>query len=178
MLKTLYRFARDFRKINFSQRSYVNAIYNVDGKEIPITIADAPPAPDKMSAVQQKALQSALQTWATSCKESGVEPLLLYIPCKRRVFHGYLKPSRDYPEPAWQLNDLPAYVAREATTLGIRCIDSTPALTELAAKGVLTYNAIYDTHLNREGHRVVAEVLAKALGNVAPAQPAISASSR
>ncbi|MCE9520507.1 MAG: hypothetical protein K8R87_13250 [Verrucomicrobia bacterium] len=178
LLKTLYRFARDIRKINFSQRSYVNAIYNANGKEIPITIADAPPAPDRMSAVQRKSLQSALQTWATSCKESGVEPLLLYIPCKRRVFHGYLKPGRDYPEPAWQLNDLPAYVAREATSLGIRCVDSTPALTELAAKGVLTYNAIYDTHLNREGHRVVAEVLAKALANVAPVQPAISASSR
>ncbi len=178
LLKTIYRFARDFRKMNFHQRSYANATYMAGGKEIPITIADAPPAPDMMSPDQKNALQAALETWVRTCRENSMEPLLLYIPCKRRVFHGHLKQGQDYLEPEWLLNDLPAFVTREATTLGIRCIDSTPALSELAAKGVLTFNTIYDTHLNKEGHRVVAEVLAEALSSGKPAQSAISSRSR
>ena len=178
LLKTLYRFARDFRKMNFRPRSYANATFVFNGREIPFTIADAPQAPDMMSVDQKKSFHEALETWARSCKESGVDAVLLYIPCKRRVFHGHLKHGSDYPEPDWQLNDLPAFVTREANVLGIRCIDSTPALTELAAKGVLTYNPIYDTHLNKEGHRVVAEVLADALRSGVPAQPAIGVSSR
>lgn len=178
LLKTIYRFARDFKKMNLKQRSYANSVYVTAGGEIPFTIADAPPAPEKMSVAQKNAFQAALQTWASTCKMNNIEPVLLYIPCKRRVFHGHLKQGRDYPEPEWQLNDLPSFVTREASAMGIRCIDSTPALAELAAKGVLTYNAIYDTHLNKEGHRVVAEVLADALTNAESAHPAISSSSR
>ena len=48
-------------------------------------------------------------------------------------------------------------------------MDGTPtALTEAAANGVMTYNAICDTHLNREGHRIVAQVLAEGLSKPAP----------
>ncbi len=178
LLKTLYRFTRDFRKMTFRPRSYANANFIAGSSETPVTIADAPPAPDAMSDDRKISLNAALETWARSCKEVGVESLLLYIPCKRRVLHGHLKQGDRYPEPDWQPNDLPAFVAREAALQGIRCIDATPALSDLAAKGVLPYNPIYDTHLNKEGHRVVAEVLAKALRSPSPAPPAISATSR
>lgn len=177
LLRTLYHFARDFRKMNFRQRSYANATYLAAGKEVPVTIADAPPAPDKMSAAQRDSLRTAIATWARTCKENKADAFLLYIPCKRRVLHGHLEQGKDYPEPDWQLNDLPAYVAREAAAQGVRCIDATPALVSLAAQGVLTYNPIYDTHLNREGHRVVATVLADALNSTAPVQSAVSATS-
>jgi len=178
LLKTLYRFARNFPKMTHRPRSYANATYLAAGREIPVTIADAPPAPDKISRGQMISFLAALDAWARACKESGVEPALLYIPCKRRVLHGHMRQGDDYPEPGWQPNDLPEWVAREAAARGIRCIDSTPALTRLAAEGVLTYNPIYDTHLNKEGHRVVAEVLADALRSPTPVQPAVSASSR
>jgi hypothetical protein len=177
LLKTLYHFARDFRKMNFRPRSYANATYLAGSDEIPVTIADAPPAPDAMGADRKNSLRAALDTWARACKEIGAEPLLLYIPCKRRVLHGYLKQGQGYPERDWQLNDLPDFVAQESATRGIRCIDTTPALAALAAKGVLTFNPIYDTHLNKEGHRAVAEVLAKALRNRTGSPPTISATS-
>ncbi len=104
-----------------------------------------------MSENQKTAFRVALETWSRACRDAHDEPWLLYIPCKRRAFHGLLRQGEDYPEPEWKLNDLPDYVAQGAAAQGIRFVDATPALREASLKGVMTFNPIYDTHLNKEG---------------------------
>lgn len=164
LIKTLYHFARDFRKLRLWPRSYANAYFKAaNGQEIALSIADAPPSSVGMTLEEKATLSESLAAWATACQELKLEPSLIYLPCKRRVLHGHLRQGTDYPEPDWQLGDLPAYVAAECAKLHIKFIDSTPPLTQKATEGVLTYNTIYDTHFNAEGHRVIAELLAEQL---------------
>ncbi len=158
LLKTLYHLVRDFRQMTFRPRSYANAIFK--GKEeVPVTIADAPPSSQNMSDKEKAAMGQALDQWAKNCKELGVRAHLLYLPCKRRVLDGHLEQKTDYPEPKWSLGDLPQYIEKECVARGILFVDATPALAQKSKEGVLTYNSIYDTHFNAEGHRVTAEVL-------------------
>ena len=68
------------------------------------------------------------------------------------------------PEMAgWKPTDLPQWVAGLAGAHGITVVDATPALAAEARRGVLPYNAIFDTHLNPAGHRAVAKTLADAM---------------
>ena len=92
-------------------------------------------------------------------------PWLLYIPSKRRALHGRLRflPAATPEMAAWEPSDLPDYVRRLAEAHGIRVVDATPALAAEAAAGVLPFNALFDTHLNPEGHRAVAAALAAAM---------------
>lgn len=197
LIRTLYHLARDYKKMSLRPQSLANATYFAkqspghlidpahianasfisDGTAIPVTIADAPPTPEQMTAEQKAALGEALDTWAKTCRELKMDSWLAYLPCKRRVLHGHLRQGADYPDPGWQLNELPSYVASECAARGIRFVDTTPPLADLAAKGVLTFNPIYDTHYNREGHRAVGETLAAALKGNAAVQPAVSTSS-
>lgn len=164
LLKTLYHFARDFRKLRLSPRSYANAYFKAaDGKEIALSIADAPPSSAGMTPEEKSTLSESLAAWAAACRELNMESSLVYLPCKRRVLHGHLRQGQDYPEPNWQPGDLPAHVQAECAKHQIRFIDATPQLTQKAAEGVLTFNTIYDTHFNAEGHRVIAELLAQQL---------------
>jgi hypothetical protein len=165
-IKMLYRLVRDFHKIELRQRSYANAGFHTAGGPIPVTIADAPPSPDQLDEESMKALHLALDKWAAACMKNGAEPWLLYIPCKRRVFHGHLTQHADYPQPKWELNKLPEFIREKCAARNIRFVDATAALAEQAARGVLTFNTIYDTHLNMEGHRIVGETLAAALKNL------------
>jgi hypothetical protein len=178
LLRTLYHLGRDFDKMKFRPRSLANATYLAKPSAIPVTIADAPPAPENMSAKQKAALGAALDTWAQTCRELKMESWLLYLPCKRRVLHGHLQQGAGYPEPGWQPNDLPRYVAGECADRGIRFVDATPPLVDLAAEGVLTFNPIYDTHFNREGHRAVGQALAAALKANDTPPPAIRTASQ
>jgi lysophospholipase L1-like esterase len=164
LLKTLWSLARDFKKLKLQDRSYANATYQAaNGPAIPVSIADAPPSSAQMMAEEKTTLSTALAAFATTCRQHQQRPYLLYLPCKRRVCHGLLKPGADYPEPEWQPGDLPAYLAQQCTAHGISVIDATPALTTAAQKGTLPYNTIYDTHFNAAGHEIVAETLAKGL---------------
>ena len=163
IIRTLYRLVRDIRQVEFRQRSYANADFEAAGKRVPVTIADAPPAPDQLDGETLNALDLALDTWVGACGRNGVEPWFLYIPCKRRVLHGHISRHADYPQPDWELNSLPEFMREKCTARKIRFVDATPALAEQAAGGVLPYNSIYDTHLNVEGHRKVGQTLAAAM---------------
>jgi hypothetical protein len=116
-----------------------------------------------MTPEEKSTLSESLAAWAAACRELNMESSLVYLPCKRRVLHGHLRQGQDYPEPNWQPGDLPAHVQAECAKHQIRFIDATPQLTQKAAEGVLTFNTIYDTHFNAEGHRVIAELLAQQL---------------
>lgn len=163
LLRTLYRMARNLDQVELFPRSYANAMLNAGGTAIPVTIADAPPAPEALSEEERAALGEGLDAWALACRELNVEAWLLYLPAKRRVFHDHLTQATDYPEPDWQLNALPAHLATLCQERAIHFVDATPALREATNRGEITYNTIYDTHLSMNGHRVVAEVLAAAL---------------
>lgn len=163
LLKTIIKLVRDAKQIRFSDRSYVNAYFKSGDKEIPVTIADAPPSKAEISADQSKALSLALDEYAAACTKAGMKAHLLYIPCKRRVMHGHLRQVNDYPQPEWQLGDLPEHLQAECEKRGIAFINATPALSAAAAQGQVCFNTIYDTHLDTTGHRIVGDVLAKAL---------------
>ena len=163
LLKTIMNLVRDAKKIRLSDRSYVNAFFKSGDKEIPVTIADAPPSKAEMSADLSKALLLALDEYAAASTKAGMKAHLLYIPCKRRVMHGHLRQVNDYPQPDWQPGDLPEHIQAECEKRGIAFINATPALTAAAAQGQACFNTIYDTHLDAAGHQIIGDVLAKAL---------------
>ena len=163
LLKAVWNLIRDFKHLRLSDRSYANAWFRSGDREIPVTIADAPPSVAQMSPEQLNALASALELYASTARKAGMNPHLLYLPCKRRVLHNSLRKGQDYPEPDWTPGDLPQYLAAECGKRGIQFVDATPDLQRASEKGVLTFNPIYDTHFNEEGHRIVGEVLARSL---------------
>jgi hypothetical protein len=163
LLKTLWTLARDFKKLRLQARSYANATYQAAGQEIPVTIADAPPSSHQMNLREREALSTALDRYAQAARQLGMTPHLLYLPCKRRVLHDHLQHGADYPEPDWQPGDLPQHLEAQCSQRNIHFIDATPALQQAAAQGILPFNTIYDTHFNAEGHRIVGELLARAL---------------
>lgn len=163
LLKAVWNIVRDFKKLRLGERSYANAFFKSGEQEIPVTIADAPPSSAEMTRDEKAALASALDAFVSASQKHGMKPHLLYLPCKRRVLHGHLRPEADYPNPKWQPGDLPQHLASECQKRGIAFIDASPALTSAAAEGKNPYNTIYDTHFNAEGHRIVGEVLAEAL---------------
>jgi hypothetical protein len=173
LLKAMWGLIRDYKKLANRDRSYVNAFFKAGTDEIPVSIADAPPGAAQMTADEIHALELGLDRYVTTCKKHGMKPHLLYLPCKRRVMHGLLRHGEDYPQPDWQLGDLPQHLAGECASRGIHFIDATTVLARAANEGQNTFNTIYDTHFNPEGHRLVGELLAEALkqsGQVATGQ--------
>jgi hypothetical protein len=162
-LKAIWTLLRDFKKLKVSDRSYANAYFKSGDQELPVTIADAPPTSEQMSEKEKNALAQALDRFLAASQKHGMKPHLLYLPCKRRVMHGHLRHGADYPQPDWQPGDLPQFISSECQKRGILFIDASPALSSAAAAGQNTFNPIYDTHYNLEGHRLVGEVLAEAL---------------
>lgn len=165
LFKTFYLFVKNLRHFSLQPRSYATASWVFDGKKTPVSIYYAPPAPESLSKTENEALRAALDGWAKVNRDLGIEPWLLYLPYKRRVLHGALEFKADAdPEIVnWEPNGLPEFIERLCKQRGIKFIDSTAALVESCKKGMLTHNTIYDTHLNREGNRIVGELLAKTL---------------
>ncbi len=142
-----------------------NAIAKWETHEQPVTLTYNPPDPDQLDADTQQALDAAVRDWATVSKELGMTPWLAYMPCKRRVLHDVLVFNPDTPRRhvEWKPNQLPQHIERLCQTHGIRFIDLTPALIEQTDREQMTYNPLWDTHLNQHGSQVVAETLAEHL---------------
>lgn len=142
-----------------------NAYYETDHGSLPVWVLYRPPPPDELSAAQRGLLASVVASLAQVADALGVEPWLIYMPCKRRVLHGRLRftAGADAQVAAWQPNRLPAFMGAIAARHSVRFFDLTPALVAATEGGRLTYNSVGDTHLNREGSLVVAEALAGAL---------------
>jgi hypothetical protein len=110
-------------------------------------------------------LDRAVAGWGTTARELQLRPWLLYLPCKERVLHGYLTmlPSAPVNLVRWKPTDLPELVQSLCRKHGIEFIDATKDLRNLSTKGVLTYNTICDSHLNKQGSVSVGHTLAAAL---------------
>jgi hypothetical protein len=165
LFKTLYLIAKNLRLSKVQPRSYANAKWIYGGKKTPISVYSALPGPDGISDGERRALVAGLDAWAEASRELGVEPYLLYLPYKRRVMDGMLEFSSNVSASVvdWQPNKMPEHVESLCKERGIKFINAIPALTEACQAGNMPYNTIYDTHLNREGHRIVGELLAKEL---------------
>ena len=142
-----------------------NAHFTAAGRSLPVTVKYIVPAEADLTPDQRRMLESALDGWAESARSAGARPWLLYMPCKHRVLHQHLR----YDDNAklwltsWRPTDLPQFVRRLAEERGIAVIDPTSALTDAANAGNVPYNLIWDTHLNREGSRIVADAIVQAL---------------
>lgn len=108
-----------------------------------------------------------LAGYARFAKQHRVRPWLVYLPSKPTVLRGLLS----FPEESgsvWQdspVSDLPDFVKAGCGRHGIRFINLTPALvSETWRTRRLLYNALFDTHLNQRGAKVVAQELARRLG--------------
>lgn len=148
-----------------------NAFFEHRGTRVPVSVTYTPPSLDRVSVRIRELLGSALTDWAEVANALGVEPWLLYLPCKRRVLHQWLVFEPDAPRELrhWSPSRLPDQVRRMAEVRGISFVDATEALQAEAAAGRLPYNGVWDTHLNRQGTEAVAELLA---GVVAPGKVA------
>ncbi len=142
-----------------------DAYFASDHGDVPVSLIYTPPGSAKLTSEQSALLGSTVRSMAESGRRHRIEPWLVYMPCKFRVLHGHLRFTEDAEARLrqWQPSDLPAVMARMAAASSVGFIDVTPALEAESARGVLTYNSVADTHLNRHGSAVVAHAIAAAL---------------
>jgi hypothetical protein len=87
------------------------------------------------------------------------------IPDSRRVLHGHLRyTDTNNPLARWQWAQFGPHLAKICADLDIRFIDPLPALRREVEARRVPYNLLFDEHLSAAGSRVVADVLAEALG--------------
>jgi hypothetical protein len=65
----------------------------------------------------------------------------------------------------WEPGDFAVPLGNACSNLGIAFIDTLPPLRRQAEAGRVQYNLVGDTHLSREGSRLVGDVLADALNS-------------
>lgn len=147
------------------KRLFRNAFYTAGGKHTPISVSYAVPTSSDLTEQQKKGLEKALLVWAKTANNLEMQPWLVYMPSKRRVLDGFLEFEDKAPEKVrnWQQGDLPDFIAKLCQKTGIEFIDVTPGLAEQTRNGVLTYNPVWDTHLNKEGSMVVADIVSRAI---------------
>jgi len=149
-----------------SRRAYGRAEIELAGSRRPITVTYAPPSSAELSELERELIDRSIEAWSATALERGVRPWVAYMPCKIRVLHEHLSFTSMAKEKvrSWRPNDLPAYVQQVAERHGSGFIDLTPALRRATARGELTFNPIWDTHLTAAGSRAVGQSLAEALG--------------
>jgi hypothetical protein len=83
------------------------------------------------------------------------------MPAKRRVLDGFLEFEENAAERLvkWQQTDLPAFIQETCHDTDIQFIDVTRGLKQQTENGILTYNSVWDTHLNQTGTKVVADIV-------------------
>ena len=142
-----------------------NAEFVAAGRSVPVSVLETAPGRRNLSWGQRNLLEQAVARWGETARRLHLHPWLVYMPCKRRVLHGHLRFRKNAARAIvnWRPTDLPDAMRCLATNNRIGFIDMTPALIEETKYGHLTYNAVWDPHLNRDGARVVAEEIARAL---------------
>lgn len=103
------------------------------------------------------------------CQSRGVPLLIIFVPIKVRVMAPYVRfndaGDRDYYLPGGKLDsdsDFGSQLAKFSEGLGCPFLDMTSALRRRAAEdNVSVYSTNQDTHLDVDGHSVVAQVLAE-----------------
>jgi hypothetical protein len=166
-LESLYAFGRRFYgRLRVKMRPNNNvAFFSSQSGEVPVTLDNLPPGRSELSSAQVAQLDEAFSLYAETARRLNLKPWLVYMPCKRRALEGRLKFTEGTDEKYvnWRPTDLPELVKELCGKNGIDFIDVTRALAGKTQDGILTYNPIWDTHLNREGSEAVAQAIADAL---------------
>ncbi|MBX7208038.1 MAG: hypothetical protein K1X78_07000 [Verrucomicrobiaceae bacterium] len=163
LLKACYTVAKRIVAVSPARR-YQDAWLTAGGKETPISMRPSPMPvdPETMSARQRQALERALDEWAAATRDLKLTPWLMYLPSNNRTYQGLVRFADNASSECrnWRPGSLPALMKDLCKARGIHFIDACQVLRAAAEKGVLVYNPVYDTHLNREGSRLVGELLA------------------
>jgi len=165
-LKLIYHVARNtYLKVRREFARNADVYYISTTGETLITLEHTPPGRDKLTSKQMELLDASLSQYANTARTFGLTPWLVYMPSKLRATSCCLRfPEGTNPRFVnWQPTNLPELVEELAAKHGVNFIDVTPALIEGARSGVLTFNGLWDTHLNREGSHIVAGAIAEAL---------------
>ncbi|NLH75004.1 MAG: hypothetical protein GX456_18305 [Verrucomicrobia bacterium] len=151
-----------------------DAFFVSDTNRIPVSLFSAPPGRKNLPGHVAASLAKFMSNYAEFGRNRGLTTWLAYMPVKERVLYGQLEfTERVIPVIRdWTPSDLPDFVAELCATNGVRFIDLTPALIkETTESGELTYNGLYETHLNARGSAAVAKELAKHLAPFTSALP-------
>ncbi len=147
-----------------------NAVFVGPGARTPVTLeSEIPPPAARLRPVDRTLLDDALAAFGETARALGLRPWLAFMPCKRRVLEGSLDWKDGEVIPLFP-SAIPGVVEETATKHGIRFIDLTPPLRRETAVGRLTFNAVWDPHLNALGAETVARTLTGALARRADAQ--------
>ena len=146
------------------KRTAINARLQLGDQDLPFTVNYFPPDPKRMSDAEKKAVNQALEGWADTAHKLKLRPWLVYMPCKRRVFHEQLSfpPDAAKYEREWEPNALPDFIHAICNQQNMGFIDTTTSLTQAARNGKPTFNLLFDTHLNELGSEIVAEIICQA----------------
>jgi lysophospholipase L1-like esterase len=137
---------------------------------VAVTLGPPPPTWEDLPPTTRAACEDFLSRFADWARARAVRPWLAFMPVKQRVWHGLLEfsPAATPEMQRWQPTDAPTVLAAACARHHIRFVDLTPALqADTRTHGEPGFNLLYDTHLNARGARVVAEALARALGEPA-----------
>lgn len=148
----------------------VDAFLHTKRGRIPVTLGAPPPDWRTLGESTATALGDFLCRLAELARVHGVQPWLVFMPAKYRVWHGQLEftPEAAPVWTAWTPSDLPVALAAWCAEQSIQFVDLTPDLvTETHRGGDPLFNTLFDTHLTARGAQVVAATLARALAPLA-----------
>lgn len=144
----------------------VDAVFPGKTGVVQVTLGLLPPTQAELSELTRDALLRFAHDYSEFARKTGVQPWLVYMPCKASVLSGQMQPTEQAPDSVrtFKSTDLPVLVAELCARHGIRFVDLTPSFREETRRtGELLFNALYDTHLNVRGSAFVAEQLVKQL---------------
>ncbi len=173
---------REYREVH-PHRSVLYAVYNAlgtlfhgneskadallrwDGRMVPVTIRHGTRGRGSFSPAEIATVEVALSDWAAAARSLGMKPWLVYVPCKHRIYYDIIEHTSATSRRvrSWQPTDTPSWIEEVCKRHDIGFIDLIAPFTEAARRGVLLYNAVWDTHLNRAGSRACAEAIAERL---------------
>jgi hypothetical protein len=135
-----------------------------DGRNIRIYFLDNsnPLSARDFEALDQ--VRSDLRQASELCRTVGAKFLVVFIPNKFRVYQGFTTFEADEKPSHWVITDLPKMVEAIVRSLpDAEFLDLTPALTEEAGRGSVTYLPGLDSHWSPLGNRVAATAIAQFL---------------
>lgn len=160
MLRAAWGALRSRMKPGSGARLYANATFTgADDRAVPVML-DAPSL-TTFSPSQRSALRAALDDWSGTARSMGMEPWLVFLPSKNRVWRGRLSGPAELIR--WESDSLPQHVKALCRASGVGFVDTTPALAKASRAGLLVFNPVVDGHPTKAGAEIIAQSMAAAL---------------
>jgi len=143
-----------------------NATFVASSREHMVAIRPIlPPRWEDLTKDRQDLVAAALTNWSVTVRSLGMQPWVMCIPDSRRVLNDrlhYVDTNNILAH--WRASQFGPHISKICADIGIRFIDTYPALRREVEAGSVPYNLFVDAHLSRHGSHIVAQVMAKALG--------------